>query len=532
MTKTSSSFLSSSNPFQASLASKNPFEQAPAAQGPQGYALVASGPAVDPGEVENKAEHRVEVTVTWGTTVLHVAHIAPPCSFTVGEAEACDFTLPASRLGTSSVTLVSFELGQFSALILPEATGWIELPGQARLSLEQARSAPSALPVAGLPGAVRFALPMGARLRQEIGDLVLLVGSVTAGKRVRRALLGAASVTGLLFAGLSFLGHATILGGLAFFKPALTGADAEEARIEQQVMMQQFLKAAAEREQEQRDEPADASDAGQASGEGAAARGPSGTMGSTLSTKTGNKFAIKGSPSNPEPHLSRQQLREEASRFGMIGLIQAVAGGDSNAPVAPWGRESAEGRDAFSAMGNMWGADIGESHGAGGLGLSGIGAGGDGHHEGIGIGQVGTVFGGVGTCKDGSRCDGMGRSSGLSRGNHQVQSPSVRISTPSVSGRIAPELIQRIVRQSFGRFRLCYENGLRTNPNLQGRVSVRFVIDRSGRVTSAANAGSDLPDSAVVSCVTRAFTGMSFPEPENGIVSVTYPISFSPGGSN
>ena len=44
------------------------------------------------------------------------------------------------------------------------------------------------------------------------------------------------------------------------------------------------------------------------------------------------------------------------------------------------------------------------------------------------------------------------------------------------NGRIPAEVIQRIVRQNFGRFRLCYENGLRNNPNLQGRVAVSFVI--------------------------------------------------------
>jgi hypothetical protein len=99
-----------------------------------------------------------------------------------------------------------------------------------------------------------------------------------------------------------------------------------------------------------------------------------------------------------------------------------------------------------------------------------------------------------------------------------------------VSGRLPPEVIQRIVRQNFGRFRLCYENGLRNNPNLQGRVSVRFVIGRDGAVGSVGNGGSDMPDGGVVSCVVRAFYGLSFPQPEGGIVTVTYPIMFSPGG--
>ena len=59
---------------------------------------------------------------------------------------------------------------------------------------------------------------------------------------------------------------------------------------------------------------------------------------------------------------------------------------------------------------------------------------------------------------------------------------------------------------------------------------MRFVIGRDGAVSNVANGGSDLPDSGVVSCVRRApSTGLSFPQPEGGIVTVVYPIMFAPG---
>ena len=103
-------------------------------------------------------------------------------------------------------------------------------------------------------------------------------------------------------------------------------------------------------------------------------------------------------------------------------------------------------------------------------------------------------------------------------------------SKQSESPRLPPEVIQRVVRDNFGKFRACYENGLRNNPNLQGRVSVRFVIGRDGSVSNVGNGGSDLPDPAVVQCVVRAYYGLSFPQPEGGIVTVVYPIMFSPGG--
>ncbi|RYE93929.1 MAG: AgmX/PglI C-terminal domain-containing protein [Myxococcales bacterium] len=96
--------------------------------------------------------------------------------------------------------------------------------------------------------------------------------------------------------------------------------------------------------------------------------------------------------------------------------------------------------------------------------------------------------------------------------------------------KLPPEVIQKIVRQSFGTFRLCYENGLRRDANLQGRVTVYFVIGRDGKVTQTSNRGSDLPDEEVVRCVVEAFRPLVFPPPDGGIVTVVYPISFAPGG--
>ena len=97
-----------------------------------------------------------------------------------------------------------------------------------------------------------------------------------------------------------------------------------------------------------------------------------------------------------------------------------------------------------------------------------------------------------------------------------------------VNGRLMPELVQWVVRQSFGRLRTCYEAGLQRDPGLEGRISVQFVIDREGAVTMAM-AGSDttLPDREVVRCVTKAYESMSFPKPEGGIVTVVYPVTFT-----
>ena len=105
----------------------------------------------------------------------------------------------------------------------------------------------------------------------------------------------------------------------------------------------------------------------------------------------------------------------------------------------------------------------------------------------------------------------------------------LRSAPPPHAGRLPPEVIQSVVRIGFKRFRICYEAGLGRDPKLQGRISVRFVIERDGTVKDARDGGSDLPDMAVRDCVMNKFFGFKFPPPEGGIVTVVYPIMLAPG---
>jgi hypothetical protein len=100
------------------------------------------------------------------------------------------------------------------------------------------------------------------------------------------------------------------------------------------------------------------------------------------------------------------------------------------------------------------------------------------------------------------------------------------------TGKLPTEVIQRIVRQNFGRFRLCYENGLRMKPGLAGKVAIAFTISDKGVVESVNDSGSDLPEPGVVSCVQRGFANLSFPEPEDKKkVTVVFPIHFASSGT-
>ncbi len=552
----SAPFAASSNPFAAAAsasspfaAASNPFEVAsnpfarPASSahalavpddappGTYTYTLIKSGPDVNPDEVELPNVQAVEVMVLWGTNVLFVEHLTPPRNFYLGEEGGknvvTDFFMPAEKLGGVTRMPLVIASGGGAAVVIPQgAKGTIDVPGKGLVTVEEARA--SGQPCAEAAGAVQYPLPGGAKAKIEFGDFVFQVGTINAGKKVIAG-VGSSVMFGAMGAyfALSALAVGGLIGAMAYFKPPM-GLDGDESIDKNQLyLMQQYLNAAAEREQKEKEteEVAQNNADNKEGGTGTKAKGEEGSMGNPTTKATNKRYAVQGPANNPDPHLARQAALREATEFGMIGLLASGAAGDPNAPTAPWGRDTSSGLDEVSARGNMWGDEIGDAFGAGGLGLSGIGEGGGGRGEGIGLGSIGTLGHGAGT----GTGQGFGSGHGRLGGAHTTKTPKVRMGATQVSGKLPPEVIQRIVRQNYGRFRMCYEQGLARNPSLEGRVSVRFVIGRDGAVSNVSNGGSDLPDGGVVSCVVRAYYGLSFPQPEGGIVTVVYPIMFSPG---
>ncbi len=524
-----------SNPFAAGAALSPAAARARALEVPDDaepgtytYTLIQSGPDVNPAEVELAGVASVEVMILWGTNVLHVSHLTPPRDYFVGEESdqkrPADFLIPAEKLGATRVPLVLGDASALSLVIPPTATGTVEIPGQDPLTVSQARD--RAQPSARCPGGHELPLPAGAKARLVIGELVFQIATVNAGRPTPLSFGAGRDWAVASYFGLSALVHGAFIASLAFIMPSMNGIEDDGISKDQIRLIQQYLARAAEPEQAATDTetPPDDHADDREGGRGERAAGDEGTMGNANSHAQNQRYGVQGPSDNPDPHLARAEALREAAEFGMIGLLNTGPSGDPNAPTAPWGRDDSLGRDELSARGNLWGADIGEAFGAGGLGLSGIGEGGGGLGTGIGLGNIGGLGSGAGN----GLGQGFGNGHGRLGGAHRPREISVRMGTSTVSGRLPPEVIQRIVRQNYGRFRMCYEQGLARNPNLEGRVAVRFVIGRDGAVSNAANGGSDLSDSGVVECVVRAYYGLSFPRPQDGIVTVVYPIMFSP----
>ena len=182
-------------------------------------------------------------------------------------------------------------------------------------------------------------------------------------------------------------------------------------------------------------------------------------------------------------------------------------------PAAPEAQALEEERDTKEPTALIEACDPNdcEGFGAGGLGLR------------RGGGTLGTLgIGGIGS-------NGVGRGTGSLGG--RAHRGEVTRGDAATTGRLSKEIIQRIVRRHLGQVRVCYEQALVREPTREGKVTVLFVIGTEGGVTSTKVDSSDVGDPDLERCVTDVFDTMAFPKPEGGIVSVRYPLIFTPASS-
>jgi TonB family protein len=204
------------------------------------------------------------------------------------------------------------------------------------------------------------------------------------------------------------------------------------------------------------------------------------------------------------------------------GLIKLLGSGSASGLSTIFGHGGLGG-DLKGAIGNMFGPAVGDAQGLGGLGLRGTGAGGGGVGNTIGIGDIGTKGRGGGLDGYGHGLGTLGRKSGsdvaISSGN------------PVVEGSMDKELIRRVIHEHRNQVRFCYESELQRHPGLNGKVTVKFVIQSNGTVSHAGVDTSSLGNANVEGCIVSRVYQWQFPKPKGGgIVQVSYPFLLKESG--
>ena len=116
----------------------------------------------------------------------------------------------------------------------------------------------------------------------------------------------------------------------------------------------------------------------------------------------------------------------------------------------------------------------------------------------------------------------------------EAKSPRVVRGPVRTGGTLSRYQIRSTIQRHLSRVKLCYSRALLgAQPSLHGRVVVQFVIEPSGRVSTATARDYMRPKGAgtsMVSCITREVRKWRFPKPlGGGKVVVNYPFIFSQG---
>ncbi|MBN2527279.1 MAG: AgmX/PglI C-terminal domain-containing protein [Deltaproteobacteria bacterium] len=95
------------------------------------------------------------------------------------------------------------------------------------------------------------------------------------------------------------------------------------------------------------------------------------------------------------------------------------------------------------------------------------------------------------------------------------------------TGMMSSGDVASVVNRRIGAIKGCYERGLKRDPSLTGKITIRFTISGSGKVTTARPTLNQL-NGEVGDCITSAFLRFRFPPPEGGTVTFEYPFLFTP----
>jgi hypothetical protein len=118
------------------------------------------------------------------------------------------------------------------------------------------------------------------------------------------------------------------------------------------------------------------------------------------------------------------------------------------------------------------------------------------------------------------------------RGKKRPYHPAPReiVDITSAAAGASQADVQRLARaKGYNPFRSCFEEGLRRDQKLGGKITVDFTLGANGEVLGAKKTAATLGDDSVVECVVREAGRLELAHPESGTPAITMVVTLSPG---
>jgi len=219
---------------------------------------------------------------------------------------------------------------------------------------------------------------------------------------------------------------------------------------------------------------------------------------------------VKG-PNIADPNR-RVENRKVALKSGVLGILRGSGGNPAMNSIFGAGL----GAGINNALGGLHGTMMGDSGGLGGLGSRGGGGGG-------GVASLGGIGLGGGKSRRGHGDFNLG-AGGKSE-------EAVSTGKLVMVGGLDKDVVARVIKRYWAQIKYCYEKELSKNPNLYGKIAVKFTISGNGSVADAEIEQTEMNNAAVEDCIIRNIKRWMFPAPKGGgIVVVRYPFIFKSAG--
>jgi hypothetical protein len=229
---------------------------------------------------------------------------------------------------------------------------------------------------------------------------------------------------------------------------------------------------------------------------------------------TPQKVAVKQATTTPGPKAEMPTGANKVANMmksvtggrisQLLGKVSAQAAKSGNIVIAQGvkaGSGTASGR-ALSSLGKIEqsGRDWGTEGNGTGVRISTAGRGGGGSASGMGgLAAGGTGSGGVGLIEE----------------------------EGEITGGLDREIIAQYIKSQLGQILYCYERQLSANPDLFGKVAIKFTIGPTGGVEKQLIGDTTLKNATVEGCILNRVAAWKFPAPQGGTrVLVTYPFLF------
>ena len=332
--------------------------------------------------------------------------------------------------------------------------------------------------VIDLGDSIEVELSEGTQLIAIAGEFTLVVRQVSAARKVV-----AKQKLDVPFIGVTAFSAfmAAMLGVLAWNAPATQNVSTVEVS---DAVAQIFLNPPEEPKTQIKSTPA-------ADKEGAKHEGEAGRVGR-------KEARIKNAKGNPIQ--GRERDRDIASNSGLLGAMQ-----DSGIAAMMGGGLDAGLGQALGSNSGPKGVQIG----VGGFSNFGGGPGGGGE---IGSVNMGTGVRGTGNGLRDYEGQGLGTKATMSL---PTQKETI------ILGSLDRSQVDAVIKRNLSKFRYCYQRELTKNPNLGGKVTVKFTIAKDGQVSAAKTKVSSVSNSAVEGCLNKTMMKLKFPAPKGeGIVKI------------